>query len=131
MNPKELLQLAIKAAETSHSPYSHFAVGAAVIGASGKAYDGCNIENASYGLTICAERVAIFKAISAGETRITSLACACVNGDPGQPSTLMCCGSCLQVMAEFMKNDSEVIIGFGAEPRIYRFDDLLPHPFRL
>lgn len=131
MNPQDLLNRAICAAQCTHSPYSNFPVGAAVFAESGAVYDGCNIENASYGLTICAERVAIFKAISSGEKRILMLACACVNGNPAQPRSLMPCGACLQVTAEFMDDDGQVIIGFGQEPRLYRLSELLPVGFRL
>ncbi|MFA6511730.1 MAG: cytidine deaminase [Patescibacteria group bacterium] len=132
MDPKELLLIAIQAAENTHSPYSHFPVGAAAVGESGTVYTGCNVENASLGLTICAERVAIFKAISSGERRIAMLACACINGDPNEPRTLMPCGACRQVMAEFMDDDSQVIISLGKTGSgIYRLRDLLPEAFRL
>jgi len=131
-NQIELLKRAIRAASHTHSPYSEFPVGAAVIAAeSGKIYEGCNIENASYGLTICAERVAIFNAISHGEKRIGMLACACIKGNETQPRSLMPCGACLQVMAEFMNDDSTVVIGFGNRPKAYRLDELLPEGFRL
>jgi len=97
LSPKkrdELVDLAIRARERSYSPYSHYAVGAALLAASGKIYTGVNIENSAYPTSICAERVAIFKAISEGERNFEAIAIATENG--GSP-----CGSCRQVMSEF------------------------------
>lgn len=88
------------ALEGSYSPYSKFRVGAAVLSGSGKMYKGANVENASFGLTICAERAAIFSAINAGETEITAIA-LCSPTD----KAIMPCGACLQVIAEFVKNN--------------------------
>jgi len=86
-----------EAYEYSYSPYSQFSVGAAVIGGSGKVYSGTNVENSSFGLTMCAERVAIFSAISAGEEEILSLCIYTPTDKPTRP-----CGSCLQVLSEFV-----------------------------
>jgi len=91
---KELVEKALQAQKQAYTPYSHYPVGAALLTASGKIYTGCNIENAAYGVTICAERVAIFKAVSAGERDISAV--AVVTRNAGAP-----CGSCRQVMAEF------------------------------
>jgi cytidine deaminase len=89
-----LIQAAIEARQWAYAPYSKYLVGAALLTASGKVYDGVNVENAAYPTTMCAERVAIFKAVSAGERQFTAIAVVTSNG--GSP-----CGSCRQVMAEF------------------------------
>ena len=90
----ELIQAALEARKWAYTPYSHYPVGAALLTVSGKVYDGCNIENAAYPDTICAERVAAFKAVSEGEREFAAIAVATVNA--GTP-----CGSCRQVLAEF------------------------------
>jgi len=128
MADKDLLAAARAAAARAHAPYSDFRVGAAVW-AGGKLYTGCNIENASYGLTICAERVAIFAAIADGVRAIDELAVACVDVAPGgDPAGLMPCGACRQVMAEFAGPELPVQVdGAGT----YRLDQLLPNAFRL
>jgi cytidine deaminase len=91
---KDLIESAILAREWAYTPYSHYAVGAALLTASGKVYEGVNIENAAFPTTMCAERVAIYKAVSEGEREFTAIAIATENG--GSP-----CGSCRQVLAEF------------------------------
>jgi len=91
---EKLIQTALQVRHWAYAPYSHYSVGAALLTASGRIYDGVNIENAAYPATICAERVAVFKAVSEGERQITAIAVATVNG--GTP-----CGSCRQVLAEF------------------------------
>lgn len=90
----QLIQAAIEARQWAYAPYSHYPVGAALLTASGLTYDGANIENAAYPVTICAERVAVFKAVSEGERDFVALAVVTANG--GSP-----CGSCRQVLAEF------------------------------
>lgn len=119
----DLLQAACKAREAAYAPYSHFAVGAAVLAGSGRIYSGCNIENASYGLTICAERVAIFQAIAAGEKSITALAVVADAALPVAP-----CGACRQVMAEFGV-DTVVMATTRGESRTLKLNDLLPQAF--
>jgi len=94
MTPEELIAEAQQARLRAYAPYSKFPVGAALLTASGKLYTGCNIENASFGLTVCAERTAVFKAVSEGEREFVSLAVVTSNG--GTP-----CGACRQVLAEF------------------------------
>jgi cytidine deaminase len=128
MADDELLAAARAAATNAYAGYSNFRVGAAVR-AGGKLYSGCNIENASYGLTICAERVAIFAAIADGARAIDALAVACVDVAPGaDPAGLMPCGACRQVMAEFAGPDLPVQVdGAGT----YRLEQLLPNGFRL
>lgn len=91
---QQLVQAAIAARSWAYAPYSRYAVGAALLTASGKIYDGCNIENAAYPTTMCAERVAVFKAVSEGELQFEAIAVVTANG--GMP-----CGACRQVLAEF------------------------------
>jgi cytidine deaminase len=98
-----LLELAAQARELAYAPYSNYLVGAAVVAKSGKIYTGCNIENASYGLTVCAERNAIFKGVTEGEREFVALAVVTSNG--GSP-----CGACRQVAFEFMRPDSTVYL---------------------
>src|SRR6476659_9026549 len=110
-----LLHAARAAAERAYAPYSKFRVGAAV-DVDGQTYPGCNIENASFGLTTCAERVALFSAVAAGHRRIGRLAVSCVDASPelGEDGR-MPCGACRQVMAELMGLDGEVLVdGVGA-----------------
>lgn len=102
---KKLTKMAYDAKENAYSPYSHIKIGAAVLGNSGKVYTGANIENIAYGSTICAERVAILKAISEGETEIVELAVTGDFDDFAYP-----CGACRQVMSEFMKEESIIYI---------------------
>ena len=124
MTSKELFDLAVRASESSYSPYSHFRVGAALIAGSGKIYTGCNIENASYSMTICAERTAIFKAVSEGEKEIRAIAVAgSADDDYSVPCTP--CGACLQVMAEFGGDDLMIILSDGE----HGLNDFLPLRF--
>jgi cytidine deaminase len=94
LTDEDLVVLAQKARINSYSPYSHYSVGAALLAASGRVYTGCNVENASYGLTVCAERVAVWKGVSEGEKEFTAVAIASDNS--ASP-----CGACRQVLAEF------------------------------
>ncbi len=128
MPDDELLAAARRAAMEAHCPYSHFRVGAAVV-ADDQFFAGCNIENGSFGLTVCAERVAIFSAVAAGCKNLSTIALACLDAPSGDdPSHRMPCGACRQVMAEFGDNDTRVLVaGIGT----FRLCELLPHPFRL
>lgn len=119
-----LIDLARKARNNAYIPYSKFAVGAALLAKSGRIYTGANIENASYGLTICAERTAIVKAVSEGEREFEAIAIAADTEKPVLP-----CGACLQVMAEF--HVGRVIIGNLTEEKEVSLSDLLPHNFTL
>ncbi|MBV8199795.1 MAG: cytidine deaminase, partial [Acidobacteria bacterium] len=105
----ELLQAARAAALAAYKPYSGFPVGAAVL-SGGQVFRGCNVENASYGLTICAERVAIFTAIAAGRRSIAALALACPEAVDPAPQLRMPCGACRQVMAEFSEPGFRVFV---------------------
>ena len=123
---KELINKAIQAREKSYSPYSNFKVGASVMGESGKIYSGCNIENAAYSPTICAERVAIFKAISNGEREIKKIALIGSTDSFTYP-----CGVCRQVMTEFASDDFEIVVAKNIEEYVsYSLDDLMPNSFR-
>jgi len=125
MTNEQLLQIARRAAEQAYAPYSSFCVGAALLTKDGKVYTGCNIENASYGATNCAERTAIFKAVSEGERNFTKIAVVTKDGSTAYP-----CGICLQVMHEFMPN-GVVILEKNAECVIYELKELLPNAFTL
>ena len=119
----KLIDTASEAIRNSYSPYSSFPVGAAVLTESGRIYGGCNIENASYGATVCAERVAIFKAVSEGETRIKAVAIYTNAANLAFP-----CGMCLQVMSEF-SDDIPIILASDTLVRVYQLSELLPHRF--
>lgn len=124
---EELLDAAREAARHASVPYSRFPVGAAVLATSGQVYSGCNVESASYGLTCCAERAAIFSTIAAG-AQPASIAVTCLKGDPAHPDTLMPCGACRQVMLDQMGPQATVLVD-----RVGSFTvaDLLPRGFRL
>lgn len=129
MTDKELLSLAVKAMENSYSPYSGCKVGAALLTESGKVYLGTNIENAAFGPTICAERVAIFKAISEGEKSFSKI--AVVGGKNGVINGMFApCGVCRQVMREFCSDDFTVIMGISeTEYKSLLLSELLPLSF--
>ena len=113
MNPMDLVNLAIEAREHAYIPYSGFAVGAALLTKDGKVYQGCNIENASYGPTNCAERTAFFTAVYEGERDFEAI--AIVGGKGGEPISELCapCGVCRQVMREFCKDDFKIYLSKG------------------
>lgn len=119
----ELARLAREARAHSYSPYSNFKVGAALRASSGKLYSGCNVENCSYGLTVCAERVALYKAISEGERDFDALAIF-TEADALTPP----CGACRQVLWEFSKDMLIILANPKGEKRL-RLQDLLPMPF--
>lgn len=123
-----LLQAAREAGKSAYCPYSGFPVGSAVATDIG-IYTGCNIENASYGLSVCAERVALFTAVAAGARKIFGLAVSCLNaGEADAPGTRMPCGACRQILAEFMAPDASVVIdGAG----VWKVQELLPDAFQL
>jgi cytidine deaminase len=123
-----LLAAAREAAEQAHCPYSNFHVGAAVRCTDGTVVTGCNVENASYGLTICAERVALFNCVTQGLQPI-ELAVSCVDAQEDAPlASRMPCGACRQVMQELLPNDATVHIDGIGERRI---NQLLPEGFSL
>jgi cytidine deaminase len=120
---KDLIQSALQAREWAYAAYSHYAVGAALLTTSGKVYDGVNVENAVYPLTMCAERVAVFKAVSQGDKDFEAIAVVTANG--GTP-----CGSCRQVLAEFGL-DTVVFVANAEGELLHELTvaDLLPHAF--
>lgn len=120
---QKLMDCAIKARENAYSPYSHFAVGAALLCEDGTLYEGCNIENASYGLTNCAERTAIFKAVSEGHIKFKALAVVADTEGPCAP-----CGACRQVMAEF-KIPLIIMGNLMGNIKIVSIEELLPFSF--
>ncbi len=122
MTPTELIDFAIKARRKAYAPYSHYKVGAALLGKSGKVYTGCNVENASYGHTICAERTAVVKAVSEGETEFEAI--AVVTKNSGSP-----CGACRQVLSEFAPSLIVYIADKDGEFRTTTLKDLLPDSF--
>lgn len=125
MSEQELIQHAQRGMEQAYAPYSNFRVGAALLAKSGNIYLGCNIENSSYGATNCAERTAIFKAVSEGEREIEAIAIVCSNGTKAYP-----CGICLQVMSEFLP-EGKVILEDENGIQTYKVSELLPSAFRL
>lgn len=128
MTDKALMELAVEARKASYSPYSGFRVGAALLGKSGKVYLGCNVENAAYTPTNCAERTAVFKAVSEGEREFDAIA---IVGGKGEELAELCapCGVCRQVLAEFCDKDFRVILGNPDGIKTYTFAELLPLSF--
>jgi cytidine deaminase len=124
---KLLMDKAKEASKMSYSPFSRFAVGASVLASGGKIYTGCNVENSSFGMTICAERCAIFKAVSEGEREILAVAIYSPNADDCNP-----CGACRQVMYEFQgDNDIEIITENMGELVVRRLSEYLPYGFKI
>lgn len=125
MDTKELLRIAHEAKFKAHAPYSNFFVGTALLASSGNVYDGCNIENSSYGVTICAERVAMVKAAACGEREFEAIAIVASSNEFTYP-----CGLCRQFMSEFGIN-LKIIVEQGPEIREHRLRELLPYAFVL
>lgn len=124
----KLVSIAVEARKKAYTPYSHFCVGAALLTKDGKVYTGCNIENAAYSPSICAERTAIFKAVSEGDRKFAKL--AIVGGREGDLSDFCApCGVCRQVIAEFCPPDFPILLGTPERFRAYRLDELLPYSF--
>lgn len=128
MTDLELMRLAEGARAHSYTPYSHFAVGAALLTKSGKVYTGCNIENASYTPTVCAERTAVFKAVSEGEREFATIA---IIGGPAGEAGRFCapCGVCRQVLREFCEPAFRILLGTTDEVQAYTLGELLPTSF--
>ncbi|MEN2766211.1 cytidine deaminase [Ornithinibacillus xuwenensis] len=126
MSKQQLIDQAIAIRERAYVPYSKFQVGAALVTSSGKVYTGCNIENAAYPVTCCAERVAIFKAIADGETDFVEMAVVADTERPVPP-----CGSCRQVMSEFFPSDMQIhLTNLHANTMTIKMEDLLPFSFQ-
>ena len=130
VTPEQLLAEAKKAREQSYAPYSQCRVGAALLSAEGRIYHGCNIENAAFGPTVCAERVALFKAVSEGVRQFTAI--AVVGGKSAQTSGLFPpCGVCRQALREFCLPEELTVVleQEDGSPRLLTLADLLPHSF--
>ncbi len=125
---KELILAAVSARESAYAPYSNYCVGAALLAKDGRVFTGCNIENAGYTPTVCAERVAIFKAVSEGVRDFAAI--AVVGGRRGELSTSCApCGVCRQVMAEFCSADMPIIMGTPDSMHVVPLGELLPLMF--
>lgn len=126
---KELIKLAMEMRKKAYCPYSGYSVGAALLAESGKIYTGCNVENASYGATNCAERTAVFKAVSEGERRFTMIAIA--GGTEGSASFAWPCGVCRQVLREFCDPAQMKVIVCRSEDdyKSFTLEELLPESF--
>lgn len=125
MKHDELIKLAIEAKKFAHAPYSKFKVGAAILTEDGEIFTGCNIENSSYSLTVCAERVAIFKAYSTGKKKFKSIAIVSDSKNYISP-----CGACRQVLMDLAGGELEVILTNSAgKKKIVKLSDLMPLPF--
>lgn len=125
-----LIAMADKAREKAYAPYSHFAVGAALLCDSGNVYTGCNIENTSFSATVCAERTALFKAVSEGERYFVALA---VSGGPKTEEGKFCppCGVCRQVLSEFCSEDFPIYLKTKSGYTMFTLGELLPLTFAL
>ena len=121
----ELINEAKAARANAYAPYSGFAVGAALVTGSGQLYRGCNVENASFGLTTCAEQAAVAVAVAAGDAKLVKLAIVTDSDTPTPP-----CGRCRQVLAEFAPNLEIIAVTIGGKSASYRLNELLPHPFK-
>lgn len=128
MNDMELIGAAMGAMKGAYAPYSGFFVGAALLCENGEVYTGCNVENASYGATCCAERTAVFKAVSEGKLKYKGIA---VVGGKGGDIRSFCtpCGICRQVLAEFAKEDFFTLLYDGQKTQRLALAELLPHSF--
>ena len=122
MEDRELVQLAQAARENAYAPYSHYDVGAALLTASGQVFTGCNVENAVYPMTLCAERTAMVKAVSEGQREFVAIAIATRNS--GSP-----CGACRQVMREFAPHLRILLADDAGHVRQFTLDQLLPESF--
>ena len=128
MDKTKLIQMAFEGMKNAYAPYSNFQVGAALLADSGRIYTGCNIENAGYSPTNCAERTAVFKAISEGAREFEAI--AIVGGRDDELSPLCSpCGICRQVLAEFCEPEMPVILGTPEEMRVLTLGELLPFAF--
>jgi cytidine deaminase len=119
-----LLEAALAARRNAHAPFSRFQVGAAVADSEGRIHTGCNVENATYGLTVCAERVAVFKAISEGARKFTRVAVAADTDTLTPP-----CGACRQILWEFCGDVELILVNPRGKTETFRLKDLFPRPF--
>lgn len=124
LDSRKLKEAALKARQHAHAPYSNFRVGAALLDVSGEVISGCNVENATYGLTVCAERVAIFKAISEGYRKFIAIAVAA-----DSPTLTPPCGACRQIIWEFCGDIPVYMVDTRGGEQEVRMAELFPHPF--
>ena len=124
LNPKDLIKLARGARSKAYAPYSKFKVGAALLAKNGKVYTGCNVENASYGLTCCAERNALFQAVGRGERDFIAIAIVSDSPEPTAP-----CGACRQVLNEFAPVLEVIMAGAKGQVKTRELKELLPDSF--
>ena len=124
MMEQKLIQEAMKVREKAYAPYSKFKVGAALLTKAGTIFTGCNVENASYGLTVCAERIAIFKAVSEGEKEFEAISVVTDVDELTPP-----CGACLQVMIEFNPKMKVILANTKGESKTFSLDELIPIQF--
>lgn len=131
MKDLDLIELAIKAKQNAHVPYSNFKVGAALLSKSGKVYTGCNVECSSYGISLCAERTALVKAVSEGEKEFEAI--AVVGGKEDELTYTTPCGACRQFLSDF--GDFKVIMGYKEndeiKAKVFTVKELLPESFEL
>ena len=120
----DLISEAKKARENAVAPFSKYKVGAALVTKAGKVYRGCNVENSTYGLTVCAERVALLTALAAGEREFTAIAVVTQSDEPGTP-----CGPCRQLMWEYCGDIDVTIANLTGKRADYKLSILFPHPF--
>lgn len=125
MTDRELVRIAKEAMQFAYAPYSHFKVGAALLAKDGRVFQGCNIENASYGATNCAERTAIFKAVSEGVREFEAIAIVASSGEYAAP-----CGICRQVLFEFLPDGKVILDSNEKGMMIFSVQELLPFGFR-
>lgn len=131
MTDQELMRLALEAREAAYAPHSGYAVGAALLGADGRVFLGCNVENSSYSATCCAERTAFCKAVSEGVTSFSAIAVAGGKKGSAPDTFFMPCGICRQVMREFCEDNFVILVTDGKEVRRWTMAELLPDGFRL
>jgi len=124
MNTDDLIARATGVRENACADYSHYKVGAALLASSGKAYTGCNVENSTYGLTVCAERVALWKAFPEGERTFTHIAVVTSSNPPASP-----CGACCQVLWEFCGDIGVILANTQGHRKALRLAEIFPRPF--
>jgi cytidine deaminase len=124
MEPEELIARALQVRENACAGYSHYKVGAALVASSGKVYTGCNVENSTYGLTVCAERVALWKALSEGERAFTQIAVATASDPPASP-----CGACRQLLWEYCGEIEIILANLQGYRKTLRLTEIFPCPF--
>ena len=124
MKAEELIARAVEVRENACAGYSRYKVGAALVASSGKVYTGCNVENSTYGLTVCAERVALWKALSEGERKFTQIAVVTSSESPASP-----CGACRQLLWEFCGDIEVVLANLQGSRETLRLAEIFPRPF--